>query len=58
MVQVALERPAVGHLLAAGDAGLSYPGKYEAGTIRLTPSIRIYYAAVKGAALYGLGSQA
>jgi len=30
VVQVALERPAVGHLLAAGDAGLSYSGKHEA----------------------------
>ena len=30
MVQVALKRPAVGHLLAAGDAGLSDPGEHEA----------------------------
>jgi len=30
VVQVALERPAVGHLFAAGDAGLSYPGEHEA----------------------------
>ena len=30
VVQVALKRPAVGHLLAAGDAGLSDPGEHEA----------------------------
>ena len=29
VVQVALKRPAVGHLLAAGDTGLSYPGEHE-----------------------------
>jgi len=27
---VALKRPAVGHLLAAGDTGLTYPGEHEA----------------------------
>ena len=30
VVQVALKRTAVGHLLAAGDAGLSDPGEHEA----------------------------
>jgi len=30
VVQVALNRPAVGHLLAAGDAMLSDPGEHEA----------------------------
>jgi len=30
VVQVASERPAVGHLLAAGDAGLSNSGEHEA----------------------------
>ena len=30
VLQVALKRPAVGHLLAAGDAGLSDPGEHEA----------------------------
>jgi hypothetical protein len=30
VVQVALKRPAVGHLLAAGDARLSDPGEHEA----------------------------
>ena len=30
VVQVALERPAVGHLLTAGDAGLLDPGEHEA----------------------------
>ena len=30
VVQVALKRPAVSHLLAAGDAGLSDPVEHEA----------------------------
>ena len=30
VVQLALKRPAVGHLLAAGDAGLSDPREHEA----------------------------
>jgi len=30
VAQVALKRPAVGHLLATGDAGLSDPGEHEA----------------------------